>query len=184
MIMSFDLTSDYFILFGIPVSYTIDTGLLMQRYHNLQQAVHPDRFATASEQERRLSLQYTTLINEALRVLKDPLERARYILELKGVCWDDGQATLSDPEFLMQQMELRESLGEVREQSEPLDAIAAIISNVTSLIRENSNALDGLLQSDKPEELEKAKTQVRKMQFINKMKVEAEALEATLEDEL
>ena len=120
-------------------------------------------------------------LRPGLRVLKDPLERARYILELKGVQWDDEQTTLSDPEFLMQQMELRESLSEVREQTDPLEAIAEIISGVTSLMQENSSELEGLLQSG---ELETAKTQVRKMQFINKMKIEAEALEAALEDEL
>lgn len=182
--MSFDLTSNYFSIFEIPVSYTVDTAFLTQRYHELLQTVHPDRFASASGQERRLSLQYTTHINEALRVLKDPLERARYILELKGLRWDDEQATLSDPGFLMQQMELRESLAGVREQPDPLEAIAGIISSVSSLVQDNSHILEGLLQSDKPEDLEMAKTQVRKMQFINKMKTEAETLEAVLEDEL
>ncbi|HEC29384.1 MAG TPA: Fe-S protein assembly co-chaperone HscB [Gammaproteobacteria bacterium] len=182
--MPFDLTSNYFSIFGMPVSYTVDAGFLMQRYRELLQTVHPDRFASASGQERRLSLQYSTHINEALRVLKDPLERARYILELKGMQWDDEQTTLSDPGFLMQQMDLRESLSEVREQSDPLEAIAEIISSVSSLMQDNIHVLEGLLQSDKPEDLETAKTRVRKMQFINKMKMEAETLEATLEDEL
>ncbi len=182
--MSFDLSSDYFHLFGIPVSFSVDTGALMQRYRELQQVVHPDRFATSSEQERRLSLQYATHINEGLRVLKDPLERARYLLQLKGVQWDDEQTTLSDPEFLMQQMELRESLSEVREQSDPVEAVADIITNVDAIIQENTRLLEGLLQSEDLDNLDKAKLQVRKMQFLQKMKSEAESLEAKLEDEL
>jgi len=168
----------------MPVSYSIDTGFLMQRYRELQQTVHPDRFASASEQERRLSLQYATFINEALRVLKDPLERARYLLQLKGVLWDDEQATMSDPAFLMQQMELRESLEEVRAQSDPLSSIGAILDEVAGLIRENSQVLQRLLESGNQEDLEQAKNQVRKMQFLNKMTAEAESLEAALEDEL
>jgi len=182
--MSFDLTSNYFELFGMPVSFSIDTGFLMQRYRELQQAVHPDRFASASDQERRLSLQYATHINEALRVLKDPLERARYLLQLKGVLWDDEQTTLSDPAFLMQQMELRESLEVVREQSDPLGAIGHILDDVTGLIRDNSQVLQELLQSENGDDLELAKNQVRKMQFLTKMIREAESLEAALEDEL
>jgi len=181
--MSFDLSSDFFHLFGIPVSFTIDTGTLMQRYRELQQAVHPDRFASSSEQERRLSLQYATHINEGLRILKDPLERARYMLQLKGVQWDDEQATLSDPEFLMQQMELRESLAEVREQADPLEAVADIIAGVDSIIQRNTGVLEQLLQSEQHGDLEEAKQQVRKMQFLLKMKTEAETLEAVLEDE-
>lgn len=182
--MSFDLTSDFFHLFGLPVSFSIDTAALMQRYRELQQTVHPDRFASSSEQERRLSLQYATHINEALRVLKDPLERARYILELKGVQWDDEHTTLSDPEFLMQQMELRESLSDINEQSDPLGTVADIIAKVESLVRDNSQVLETLLSSDQPDDLEQAKNQVRKMQFLRKMESEAESLEARLEDEM
>jgi len=182
--MSFDLTSNYFELFGMPVSFSIDTGFLMQRYRELQQTVHPDRYANASEHERRLSLQYATHINEALRVLKDPLERARYLLQLKGVLWDDEQTTLSDPAFLMQQMELRESLEEVREQPDPLAAIGHILDEVAGLIRDNSRILETLLQSENADDLEVAKNQVRKMQFLTKMTAEAESLEAALEDAL
>lgn len=182
--MSFDLSSDFFHLFGLPVSFSVDTAALMQRYREIQQTVHPDRFANSSQQERRLSLQYATHINEALRVLKDPLERARYLLELKGVQWDDEQTTLSDPQFLMQQMELRESLSEVNEQADPLNAVADIISEVNSLDREHTRVLEALLSSEQADDLEKAKDQVRKMQFLRKMKSEAESLEARLEDDL
>ena len=182
--MSFDLSSNYFHLFGMPVSFSIDTAVLMQRYRELQQLVHPDRFASSSEHERRLSLQYATHINEGLRILKDPLERARYLLQLKGIQWDDEQATFSDPEFLMQQMELRESLSEVNTQPDPLQAVADIIEHVHQFIRDYTAELEGLLQSEQQADLEQAKQQVRKMQFLLKMKHEAEALEARLEDEI
>jgi len=180
--MSFDLNADYFSLFDLPVSYSIDNALLTQKYRDLQQVVHPDRFANATEQERRLSLQYTTHLNEAVNVLKDPLARARYLLELKGVQWDDEQSTLSDPAFLMQQMELREALSDVREQDDPLEAVADIISEVTAIIRGNSCQLEEMLQSDDQDEWLKAKDQVRKMQFLKKLISEAEAVEAELED--
>ena len=181
--MLFDLTSNYFELFGIPVSFAIDAGFLMQQYRDLQQAVHPDRFANATEQERRLSLQYATHINEALRVLKDPLERARYLLQLRGVQWDDEQTTLSDPTFLMQQMELRESLEQVRGSTDPLSAIGEILDEVAQLMHDNSQVLENLLNSEDRDDLEKAKNQVRKMQFLSKMTAEAESLEAAIEDE-
>ena len=181
--MSFDLSSDFFHLFGIPVSFSVDTGVLMQRYRELQQTVHPDRFANSSQQERRMSLQYATHINEALRVLKNPLERARYLLQLKGVVWDDEQTTLSDPEFLMQQMELRETLSEVREQADPLQAIADLLAEVDTIYKDNTSQLETLLQSDSAGDLDKARNQVRKMQFLQKLVSEAESVEAQLEDE-
>ena len=47
--------------------------------------MHPDRFAHAGDAERRASLQWTTRVNEAYRTLKDPVQRAKHLLELHGV---------------------------------------------------------------------------------------------------
>jgi molecular chaperone HscB len=182
--MSFDFSSDYFSLFSLPASYTIDAGLLMDRYREMQQSVHPDRFANASEQERLKSLQMATHLNEALRVLKNPIDRARYLLELKGVQWDDEQSTISDPEFLMQQMELRERLDEVRHQSDPQDAVASLLDEVAELLKDYVKQIGVLLESDQQDDLLQAKNEVRKMQFLDKMRQEVESLEADIEDGL
>ena len=104
-----DFSKNYFELFGLPVDYTVDRGDLSERYRELQRVVHPDRFASASEQERRLSMQGSTLINEAFQTLKDPMLRARYLLSLHGVDMETKDST-QDMEFLMEQMELREEL--------------------------------------------------------------------------
>ncbi|HXK57292.1 MAG TPA: hypothetical protein PLZ16_11665 [Gammaproteobacteria bacterium] len=52
-----DFSKNYFELFGLPVGYIIDKVQLAERYRELQRVVHPDRFANASEQEKRLSMQ-------------------------------------------------------------------------------------------------------------------------------
>lgn len=182
--MSFDLSSDYFRLFGLPVSFDIDTAQLTSRFRDLQQTIHPDRFASASEQERRLSLQYATRVNEAYRILRDPLERARYLLELKGVAWEDEQSTLNDPVFLMEQMELREALAEVREQPDPLDAIAGMLTDVNGRIGQGTAQLQALLADDTEENLLQARQEIRKMQFLYKLRSEAESTEAELEDQI
>jgi molecular chaperone HscB len=182
--MSFDLTSDYFQLFDLPQSFEVDKTSLMQRYREMQQAVHPDRFVNSSDHERRLSLQYATFINEALRTLKDPLARARYLLQLRGIEWDEEQSTLSDNQFLMQQMELRESLEEIGSQDDPERAVTALIDEVASLFKDNEKQLIELLASQQQEDWMKAKTQVRKMQFLRKMQSEAEGVLADYEDQL
>ena len=79
------LTQNFFELFDIPVAFQIDSGLVAERYRKLQQALHPDRFANASDSERRLSVQRTAQVNEAFQTLKSPLLRARYLLQLKGI---------------------------------------------------------------------------------------------------
>jgi len=87
--------------------------------------VHPDRFAHAGDAERRASLQWTTRVNEAFHVLKNPVARAKHLLELHGVDVAFETNTAMPAEFLMQQMELREALEAAAEQksSESLDRL-------------------------------------------------------------
>jgi len=79
------LTSNHFELFGLEPVFALSADSLDSAYRDIQAKVHPDRFAHAGDAERRASLQWTTRVNEAYRTLKDPLQRARHLLELRGV---------------------------------------------------------------------------------------------------
>ncbi len=92
-----ELSADYFELFGLPLSYEVDRDQLAQQYRELQQQYHPDRYASASDQERRLSLQMASRVNEGNRVLRDPVARARYLLEQMGVDLGTDSQTVRDP---------------------------------------------------------------------------------------
>ena len=76
---------NHFDLFGLAPSFSIEGEALERSYRDIQSKVHPDRFANAGDAERRASLQWTTRVNEAYRTLKDPVQRARHLLELHGV---------------------------------------------------------------------------------------------------
>lgn len=178
-----DFSKNYFELFGLPTAFEVDAAALAERYLELQRVVHPDRYANASERERRLAVQGASHINEALQVLKEPLARARYLLSLHGVEVQAGKETTSDPLFLMEQMELRESLAEARDRDDPYGAIAAIIGR----LQEQSGALIDALRTQfadpTPENLDAARENVRKMQFLVKLRDDAEQLESELDDE-
>ena len=79
------LTSNFFELFGLPVSFDVDLNQVQHRYMELQKQVHPDKFANASDQQKRLSMQQTSWINEAHTTLKDPVLRATNMLKIKDV---------------------------------------------------------------------------------------------------
>ncbi len=179
-----DFSKNYYELFGLPVSYSVDASELAESYRNLQRVVHPDRFASASEQERRLSMQGATLINEAFQTLKDPMLRAKYLLSLHGKEMGDGRESTQDMEFLMEQMELREQLAEVKEQADPLDVVANIIGGIDNRILVLIEKLTQQFASAEPEHLEQARETVLKMQFLQKLHQDAESLEAELEDAL
>ena len=75
----------HFELFGLAPAFAVDAEALERSYREIQSRVHPDRFAHAGDAERRASLQWTTRVNEAFQTLKDPVARARHLLELHGV---------------------------------------------------------------------------------------------------
>ncbi|HET8817158.1 MAG TPA: Fe-S protein assembly co-chaperone HscB, partial [Pseudidiomarina sp.] len=101
---------NHFELFGLPAAFAIDAAELQQRYRKLQQTLHPDRFANASQRDKLLAVQRTSQLNDAYQTLRRPLSRAEYMLELRGIDLQHEQQTLQDPEFLMAQMEWRERL--------------------------------------------------------------------------
>ena len=180
--MSSILTQNYFELFSLPQRYVLQRAQLDARYRDMQRSVHPDRYASASDQERRISMQQTTKINEAYEVLKDPLKRGRYLLELRGHAIQDQQSSHQDPAFLMQQMELRETLAEIREQDDPLQALDRLAQEIRSQYGALESALAQAL--DDETEFEQAVTLVLRMQFFKRLQEEVQELETDLEDEL
>jgi len=175
------LTRNFYQLFDMPVAYEIDMDHLQQHYRTLAQSAHPDKFASAGDQERRISMQQTSWINKAFQTLKDPIERAVYVLQMKGVDVRLENETTMDAGFLMQQMELREALEDVRKQSDPLAFLDAELAKVKSSMQELSRQFSLAYQSDAVNE---AKEYLRKMQFMQKARKESDTLMAKIEDEL
>ncbi|MDD3353357.1 Fe-S protein assembly co-chaperone HscB [Zoogloea sp.] len=164
-----DLKQDYFALFGLAPSYAVDLDRLEQAYLDLQAKVHPDRFAHLSDAEKRLSMQWATYANEAFRTLKSPLERGQYVLELKGVDPEFETNTAMSAEFLMEQMEWREALGEAREAGDE-----DTLEELARRIRRDGKALVEQLgaQLDEQDDLAAAADTVRRMKFLEKLQHE------------
>jgi molecular chaperone HscB len=177
-----DPSRNHFDLFGIPVGFVVDSAALAERYRDLQRVVHPDRYAAATDYERRISLQQATLVNEAFEILKDPLRRAQYLLGLYGVAIDGVQESTTDSVFLMQQLELREALAEARTKVDPIGELDRLMATISDLINTQVAQMAMQFEQPDPQHLEQARESIRKMQFLRKLHQEAEALEAELED--
>jgi molecular chaperone HscB len=175
------LPANYFELFEIPASYDVDLDRLQHRYRELQKAVHPDKYASAGSHERRLSMQQTSLINQALQTLKSPVERAVYLLQLRGVDFAMDNQTTMDAAFLMEQMEMRERLEAVRDQADPLAELDRMLLDCRAGMSRIADDFKAAYASDR---LDDAKEAVRKLQFLHKASKEVEDLAATIEDEM
>lgn len=118
---------DYFALFGLKPQFLLDQEKLQGAWYRLQGEVHPDRIVRqAGNEQSRLLLQATQL-NEAFETLRQPLLRARYLLQINGIDIDLENNTSVDADFLMEQMQWREELDEARSSAEALDQLLARI---------------------------------------------------------
>ncbi|MCC7045523.1 MAG: Fe-S protein assembly co-chaperone HscB [Alphaproteobacteria bacterium] len=105
--------ADHFARLGLPRCFAIDLAELDRRYFALQRQLHPDRFVRRAPRERAISQSQAASLNEAYETLRDPLSRAVYLLRLQGVELEPpGGQTISDPDLLMEAMEMREALAE------------------------------------------------------------------------
>jgi molecular chaperone HscB len=101
---------NHFALFGFAPTYDLDPALLRQKYLQVSRGVHPDYHGTG---DSSLSLHLSAQLNEAHRVLADPVLRAEYLLELVG-----GKSAKEDknvpPEVLSMALLLREEIQEAK----------------------------------------------------------------------
>jgi molecular chaperone HscB len=163
--MTPDFTRNHFELLGLPAAFALDAARLEQRYRELQSRVHPDRFAAASEAERRVAMQWATRANEAYRTLRDPLARARYLLSLKGYDTGEESNTAMPPDFLMQQMEWREAAAEARAERD-LEALARLRAELDAARGEMLESLGRALDAAN---YDAGCSLVRKLRFLEKL---------------
>lgn len=180
-----DFNKSYFQLFGLSEQFALDNSKLATAFRELQAQYHPDRFVNADDHERRIAVQSTGFINEAHEALKSPRLRARYLLTLKGVEFDDEIDTTSDGMFLMQQMEMREALEDAQnasdEPEEALNAVEKVGKEVRGL---SQNLQDVFVSNYEANDFNDAKQAVLKMKFFERLSNEVKTLTEKLEDEM
>ncbi len=156
----------HFALFQLPETYALDRARLDAAYRELQNAVHPDRFAAQPEAEQRVAMQWATQVNEAYQTLRHPVDRGVYLLKLQGIDALDATNTKMAPAFLMQQMEWREAIDDARtaRSVETLDALSAELRVAHKGIE---SQLGELLDAAK--DYEGAREAVRQLRFMDKL---------------
>jgi molecular chaperone HscB len=104
---------DHFERLGLPRRFSLDAVAVERQYLARSREVHPDYHQLASAGEQRASLELSAALNEAYTTLKDPFRRAEYLLKLEGGP-PASEHKQMDPQFLMETLELREQIEEIR----------------------------------------------------------------------
>lgn len=176
-----DIKQNYFEFLGLPVGFSIDLGELASRYRELQKTLHPDRFAHLSDQEQRMSVQYTAYLNQAASTLRAPLSRAQYLLLLKGIDTFAESSVKLDPVFLFEQMSLRENLEELGASADPERELEKLAEDVESQIAALEADFASFYSLGDEQALEAAAVVVRKLQFMMKLLKEIELAQDALD---
>ncbi len=107
---------NHFELLGLAPTFDLDPGELRQKYFATARGVHPDYHGEHGDQT--ISVHLSAQLNEAQRVLADPVLRAEYLLELAG-----GPTAVADKRVLdgvlVDTLTLREELEEVQVAGDP-----------------------------------------------------------------
>ncbi|MBV8189224.1 MAG: Fe-S protein assembly co-chaperone HscB [Alphaproteobacteria bacterium] len=158
----------------MPAALELEPASLDRAYFALQRQWHPDRFANRPAEERARASAEAAALNDAYRTLKDPLSRAFYLAELKGVALPGDGKTIDDPDLLMEAMEAREALHEAQ-TVEAIDKLAVEARDEVKQALGNLGTL--FLRGDKPA-IRKALLRLR---YLDKFADEARTRRANLE---
>lgn len=174
-----DFNADHFTLFQLPRQFRLSRADLDSHYREVQSQVHPDRFAHRGDAEKRLSMQWATRANEAYQTLKQPLDRAKYLLHLAGVDLQAESNTAMAPDFLMEQMEWREAVMEARSGGEHHE-LERLHNRLRGDINSRHEAMAVLL--DDQQDWQGAAELARRLMFLEKLLHEIDDALASLEE--
>ena len=173
-----NFAQSHFALFALPATFALESQQLDASYRAAVAQYHPDRFATATDADRRLSLQATTHINEAYQTLKSGIARGRYLLKLADVDTQEETNTAMPMDFLMAQMEWREQISDAK-SSQNLEALENLANEMQAEIQALESKLG--VQIDAQQDYSNAAVSVRKLRFMEKLEQEiGDAIESIM----
>jgi molecular chaperone HscB len=143
-------STDYFSRFEMPRKLWIEMNALEQKFLQLSWKLHPDNFVNATDTERELSLKRSSELNDAYRVLRDPVARVEYLLGLENMRKEGEHKQQAPPELLEEVFELNESLDELREAKSSggdLGALKARLESAEKNFGEKLGEVDAQLQA-------------------------------------
>lgn len=156
---------NYFALFNLPEEYSLNTELLEQRYQLLQRMTHPDKFASASVQEKRIYMQKNAEVNDGFRVLGSDVLRGEHLLSVRGTKLASEQETIGDTSFLMQQMDLRESLAGASSRAD----IEVLSREISEMLTDSISIVSSHISKNASNENSLAAIELNKLKFLKKL---------------
>jgi molecular chaperone HscB len=140
--------TDYFTCFGVPRRLLLDPQKLETKFYELSRSFHPDFYQTKSPAEQTISLSNAAVLNTAYRTLRDPIQRAEYLLALETGSVKDIRT--SPPADLFEEiLELQDTLEEYRASDRDSDQghrLRATLQTEQEALERRKHAMEAQLQ--------------------------------------
>lgn len=159
---------NYFELFDIPVSFRPDKALVAKKYFELQRQNHPDFFTKSDEEDQNNALEKSSMVNKGFKILQNEDLTLEYTLTVLGILKKDEKYDLA-PDFLMEMMELNESLMEAEGSSIPeMEVKVSMLQN--ELYEPVKHIIDGYNENNTTEaELLQVKDYYYKKKYLQRL---------------
>ena len=150
---------DHFQILGLDRTFTIARGNLKTKYKHLMKDLHPDRYATATQEVMAEKAAMATDVTRAYSVIGDPLLRALHLLELYGTPIEEmNDQSIIDHNLLFEVMEIREEIEDASSDEELRPILQSSLAKKDELIDELAGAF-------REENIDDAKRITAKLQY-------------------
>ena len=173
---------DPFATLGLPRQYDVDLASVEKTHRELSRALHPDKYAGAGASERRDSLERAVAVNEAFRIVRDPVRRAEALFTLAGVPVGENVEPKSETFFLMEMLEQREAL-EVARDARDLAKVRALIREAEVRAKETETEIGIGFRVGPHDIIPRLVNKLGNLRFFRRFLEEASAIEESLLDE-
>jgi molecular chaperone HscB len=166
---------NYFELFDIPISLSVDKDSIRSKFYELSRKYHPDFYSQSSEEEQSEVLEKSALLNKAYKVFNDASGTIKYVLQLKGLIEEDEKYQLPK-DFLMEVMEVNEQLMDAKMEGDE-KLVQSIIENIAKLKFELYATIKSILEHyqegiSTEEELLQVKEYYFKKKYLDRMEAQ------------
>jgi len=162
---------NYFDLFALATSFSVNRQALDIAYREAQQKTHPDRFVNHSADIQREAVQKTAQNIAAYQTLKSPVQRACHLLAILGSDFDLSSYTVTDIELLMQQMQYREQLNEIKIQGKH-EQLHEFTENLENLTEATVDRISDMFAKGTENDSADLKNHICELQFLNKLAID------------
>jgi molecular chaperone HscB len=159
---------NYFALFDLPMSFCPDVASVKSQFYKLSKQYHPDRVAQTDEAAKADVLHKAALINDAYKTLSDPDKTMAYVLRMHHLLEDEEKYNLP-PDFLMDMMELNESVSDYEDAPEKESLQSQAHQALVAQLNQWDDALKPLLIAfEQAEDKEPALLEIKDFYFRKK----------------